>query len=161
MKIRPAKKEDYEIVCKLCKELDDHHAQILPERIQAYNDISRSLEMVDSYILGDDRDLLIAFDDDMAVGFVNLRIETIKNEVMHVGRKFVLVDNIFVSQHRRSKGIGKLLMKHAVSWCNKKGIEKIELQVFNVNSKSIAFYESLGFTPFLTKFESTLANITQ
>ncbi len=158
MNIRRAIKEDYEIVCKLCKELDDHHARILPERIQEYNDIPRSLKMYESYILGDDRDLLIAFDDDIAMGFVNLRIESVEEKVMHVGRKFVLIDNVFVTEQHRSKGIGKLLMSHALSWCENKGIEKIELQVFNVNSQSIAFYQSLGFTPFLTRFESTLTN---
>ncbi|PCK07131.1 MAG: hypothetical protein COA42_15970 [Alteromonadaceae bacterium] len=116
MKIRTAKASDYETVCNLCKELDDYHAQIFPERVKGYDCASRSTEMYRSYIEGDDRDLFIASIDDEPVGFLNLRIEDIPGRVMSAARKFVLVDNIYVSEAYRSTGLGRLLMEHTLSW---------------------------------------------
>ncbi|URZ04268.1 GNAT family N-acetyltransferase [Clostridium felsineum] len=43
------------------------------------------------------------------------------------------------------KGIGSLLLKTVIAWAKKKKIEKIELEVFNDNTRAIELYKKFGF----------------
>lgn len=45
----------------------------------------------------------------------------------------------------RGKGIGKALMRDALQRAKKKGLERVELTVFEKNSPAIALYEQFGF----------------
>jgi ribosomal protein S18 acetylase RimI-like enzyme len=49
-----------------------------------------------------------------------------------------------VSGHRRH-GIGSMLVQHALDAARKRGLERVELEVFASNRDAIAFYERHGF----------------
>ena len=55
------------------------------------------------------------------------------------------INNIFVLEEYRNKGIGKALMKTMINALKEVGITNIQLDTFNKNSKAINFYEELGF----------------
>jgi len=46
----------------------------------------------------------------------------------------------------RGKGLGKQLLEKAIEHAKQNGIEKVELDVFETNTRAIALYEKMGFT---------------
>ncbi|MGC8537513.1 MAG: GNAT family N-acetyltransferase [Candidatus Micrarchaeia archaeon] len=58
---------------------------------------------------------------------------------------FGYIEELFVRKRFRSLGIGKLLVKRVVSWCEKEGCNVIFLTTPKTNRGAIKFYRHLGF----------------
>lgn len=59
--------------------------------------------------------------------------------------KVAELENIFVKEEFRSKGIGKKLMEAFVNWAKELKVDKVAVNVFALNEKAIAFYKREGF----------------
>lgn len=57
------------------------------------------------------------------------------------------LENIFVSEDFRSKGVGKKLMDEFKNWARQLGVDKVAVNVFALNEKGIEFYKREGFLP--------------
>ncbi|MEH6656081.1 GNAT family N-acetyltransferase [Leeuwenhoekiella marinoflava] len=66
------------------------------------------------------------------------------------------IADIIVAPDARGRGIGKLLMNKAEEWTKKSGYNLLTLNVFDDNKKARKLYQSLGFTPDLTKYGKIL-----
>ena len=64
--------------------------------------------------------------------------------------RFAWVSWSFVDAPRRGKGVGKALYAEFERECRRRGIKEVMLDVFEVNAKSRAFHEKLGFAPLLS-----------
>ncbi len=69
----------------------------------------------------------------------------IVDSVAHSGKPFGVVEDVVVSQDWQSRGIGKLMMKFAMSRCKEFGCYKLALSSHLKRPEAHAFYESLGF----------------
>ena len=66
---------------------------------------------------------------------------------------------VCVAKDYWGKGIGKHLMKTAISWADSTGITKISLNVLETNVHAIRMYESLGFeTEGISKADKRLSD---
>ncbi len=63
----------------------------------------------------------------------------------HDGRRGYIYHAVVKSNYRRF-GIGKKLVKEAITALEREGINKVALVVFSNNQEGNAFWESLGFT---------------
>lgn len=52
------------------------------------------------------------------------------------------------------KGIGKILMKECIKWCEDNGFEQLELGVVSDNEAALSLYKAFGFEIFGTKKHS-------
>jgi ribosomal protein S18 acetylase RimI-like enzyme len=83
---------------------------------------------------------LIAEVDGVRVGEVSLRRGS------RAAFKHSAVLGISVAREWRHKGIGSVLMQHAIEWAKAKGaLRRIELYVFATNRLAIRLYERCGF----------------
>lgn len=55
------------------------------------------------------------------------------------------VDDVYVVQEHRSRGIGKALVERVKSWSREKGATGVSLQVAAANERGRDFYRDLGF----------------
>lgn len=62
-----------------------------------------------------------------------------------VPRRFVMVSSIVVRSDCQNQDIGRRLMDKMDEWAATKGTPSIELNVYEFNSKAMAFYQSLGY----------------
>lgn len=153
MEITHATELDFEAVSELFRGLDTHHATLLPERVKSASELPRSNGELSAYITGDDKAMLLAKEAGSIIGFANLAIFDIAETASRVGRRFAHLDNMYVLPASRRAGVATALIHEAVNWCAQRGITKMELQVYNANSDALAFYESLGFAPYLSRME--------
>lgn len=59
--------------------------------------------------------------------------------------RYAELDNMFVAEKFRSKGIGEKLVKEFLGWCKEKKADCISVNASIQNEKAIKFYRSLGF----------------
>lgn len=63
------------------------------------------------------------------------------------GRAGIYLEDLFVDDAMRGKGIGKALLRHLARRCVKEGLPRLQWWVLDWNAPSIAFYKSLGAVP--------------
>ncbi|MCW3110296.1 MAG: family N-acetyltransferase [Segetibacter sp.] len=153
LEIVVAEKIHYNALNEMFKELDHYHFLLCPERVNEYTQTARTIEQLNSYTLEQGKILFIARIGEDYVGFINLKIEIIESSYLSVGRKFFLIDNIFVCDNYRNRGVATYLVNHAKEWCLEQGVNKIELQVFSSNTSALQFYESIGFNLLSVRME--------
>lgn len=64
-----------------------------------------------------------------------------------LGRPGIYLEDLFVTQASRGKGLGKAMILHLASRAYKEGFGRLEWSVLNWNISSIEFYHSLGAKP--------------
>jgi len=91
----------------------------------------------------DDKLVLVAVKGTDIVGFLTAMITT--TLPIFVERNYGLLNDMFVKQEYRGKGIGKRLLMTATEWFKQKHMRRLELRVDARNSEAISFYEAHGF----------------
>ena len=64
---------------------------------------------------------------------------------MMTGLKHGYVYDVFVKEEFRGRGIGKMLLEKAESYCRKRGYSRILLMVSVSNQAAISLYDNIGF----------------
>jgi GNAT superfamily N-acetyltransferase len=94
-------------------------------------------------------------EDDKIVGMCTVgRVDGISEH----GRPFAVIENILVERSKRSKGIGKKLINHAIKITEQWNCYKVILETGSKKEWKLAFYEKCGFirgekTAFIKRFE--------
>ena len=141
MNIRKAEKEDIKDIQDLRYLLAKHDKSLgldIVETKWGYTEVGKKdLE----YFLNEQY-IYVAEEKEKIVGFITAEI--FKKKVWYTVQ-LGSINNIFVLEEYRNKGIGKALMKTAINALKEVGITNIQLDTYNKNSNAIKFYEGLGF----------------
>ena len=141
MNIRKAEKEDIKDIQDLRYLLAKHDKSLgldIVETKWGYTDVGKKdLE----YFLNEQY-IYVAEENEKIVGFITAEI--FKKKAWYTVQ-LGSINNIFVLEEYRNKGIGKALMKTAIDALKEVGITNIQLDTYNKNSNAIKFYEGLGF----------------
>jgi len=100
--------------------------------------------------------VLIAIVDDKIVGYL---CGGLKQKKVESCRNLLIVaelENTFVLDEFRSKGIGKQLYSKFMEWCKMQNVEKIRVGVFAQNELAIKFYRNNNFKDYTLILESDL-----
>lgn len=143
MIIRNFAKEDLFQVLELCREVRQHHIDILGGYFTEQDDNFEQMAFLDS--LEDENTIaLVAEENEIICGYLLADIKTapylIAPHIAHIG-------NFGVKKEIRHQGIGKKLMNSFLEICQKRNIDEIRLGVYNKNIDSYKFYENYGFEP--------------
>lgn len=143
MKIRKFAKEDLPEVLELCREVRQHHIDVLNGYFKEQNDEFEQMPFLESLENGK----IVAFvaeEDNKVVGYL---LGEFKNAPYLVHPDIAHISNFGVSKNHRSKGIGKALMNVFYELCKENKICEIRLGVYNQNISAYKFYENYGFEP--------------
>jgi GNAT superfamily N-acetyltransferase len=81
----------------------------------------------------------------------------IMDNIAHCGARSAVLEDVVVEEQLRGKGIGRQMIRHAVSLCRGKGCYKITLSSNRNRASAHRFYESLGFALHGYSFSMTIA----
>jgi GNAT superfamily N-acetyltransferase len=74
---------------------------------------------------------------------------------LEFGGRFALLDELFVEEQWRGRGLGSEALAFMERWCGGQGISALRLEVGNENLRALALYQGAGFRVldrhFLTK----------
>jgi GNAT superfamily N-acetyltransferase len=154
MRIRKAEGKDVPQVVELWKEMMDFHRG----RDSFFSRADKGHEEFARYVLENlelpDRVVLIADDGGTVVGFCSAVVMEYP-PVFRI-KRFGFIQDMAVTDARRGEGIGRELCKNIMDWFAINGVSRVELHAATTNEVSTAFWESMGFKPFLYKMAKTI-----
>jgi diamine N-acetyltransferase len=84
---------------------------------------------------------------DEAIGYVLAVLRERPANPFTKAARWIELDQICVLDEARGLGAGRLLATSVVDWARDRGVELLELSVWDFNAGARAFFDSLGFTP--------------
>ena len=159
IQIRPATRDDYTQVCTLISALDAHHVDLLPDKFRPSGAPDATFCSQDVYLaeLNDEKiALFVAESEEKLLGFIKVYEKSTPENPILVPKRFLLLDNLYVSEQNRGQGIAQALYKKVNHWAKNREIDTIQLNVYAKNKKAVDFYDKLGFTPSSTTYEKNI-----
>ena len=132
--IREATEADVPLILQFIRDLADYER--LADRVVATE------EMLRRTLFGSPRfaEVLIAEEDGAPAGFALF----FHNYSTFLGQPGIYLEDLFVRQEMRGRGIGKGLLARLARIARERGCGRVEWAVLDWNAPSIAFYRSIG-----------------
>lgn len=146
--IREGKLEDFEQMNELFEELDRYHRVNLPNIFKQGKIVGRDIEHIENMCQNSDCEIFVAECEGKLLGMAEVIKKRTVPYPLKKDREWVVLDTIIVKKEYRDIGIGKMLFDTILDWTKEKGVNRIEINVYEFNESAIGFYESLGFENF-------------
>lgn len=160
-RIRRAKPQDYEALCRLFEPLDEIHRDRLPHIFRKPTGPPRAREYIEGLLEDPQVCFLLVEVGGQPVGFVNGLLRDTPPIELLVPTRLAIVDAIFVDPQFRGMGLGRGLMKELEIWAARAGAEYLELNVYEFNASAVRFYERLGYNALSRRMRKGLHGISQ
>ena len=135
--IRQADLEDLPVILELIKALAEY------EHLSGEVVATEELLEVTLFGLNSPAEVQIAFDKKQTLGFA-LYFRTFST---FLGRPGIYLEDLYVRESARGKGVGKALMRRTAQRTMEIGGGRLEWSVLNWNEPSIKFYQKMGASP--------------
>jgi len=135
--IRKADLEDLPVILELIKALAEY------EHLSGEVVATEELLEVTLFGLNSPAEVQIAFDKKQTLGFA-LYFRTFST---FLGRPGIYLEDLYVRESARGKGVGKALMRRTAQRTMEIGGGRLEWSVLNWNEPSIKFYQKMGASP--------------
>lgn len=136
-RLRPATPDDVPLITSLIHELAE------------YEQLAHSCVADDASVrenLFGERpaaEVVLSFIEDEPAGFALF----FENYSTHLSRRGMHLEDLYVREHLRGKGIGKLLLAHLASVAIERGYGRMEWAVLRWNESAIRVYDAIGAEP--------------
>lgn len=144
MNVEILETKDYGLLAKMNEEVQTFHHQTYPDIFKPYNKeaianfFKTSLEQ-------DNAKAFIAKEKEVVFGYALAFIIDFAENPFQYSRKYILLDQLLVSENYRAKGIGRLLLDAIFSFAQSNKINTIELNHWTHNSSARSFFKKCGF----------------
>lgn len=88
--------------------------------------------------------VLLAEKDGAVMGFVSVFMEDTGEKAHRVAQRYGTLENIYVQEEYRRKGVGTALFQSAWDWAKAGGAASMHLMTLAENTRAKTFYESMG-----------------
>lgn len=137
IRIIPFAYKHAQVFSKLRNEIDKEAAHVLAKKDERQEN---AFHVIVRLLVSQRRTVtFLAFDDNFAVGYVNVVFPRFKKLR---GNAYL---TIAVREIYRGKGIGNSLMERAENYARERGVRRMELEVFGKNEVAIELYKRRGY----------------
>ena len=144
-KFRKAVPQDLEGVYKIFSLAGDQHRQAHPEIFQQTFDSKDAKEYLLSSIKSTDAVIFLAMNSSDIIGAILAWVRQTPENSALLPITYVSVEKLIVVENIRRQGVGKALMEHVHRWAKDRGIQQIQLTVWDFNKSAQDFYNNLGY----------------
>ena len=144
MVVRLAEQRELDQINRLRKEVNDLHVAGKPEFFK--KGFTEELKDYIYEIWNDEKkDIVVAVIDDNIVGYGIVSQVHKKETPFMYERNYLYIDEFCVDENHRREGIASKLVDYIVEYAKEKGIQRIELNMWEFNEDALLFYEKVGF----------------
>ena len=135
--IRLAGVDDVSEIFVLIKELADY--------VRLLDQVIATEELLEETLFGENSnvEVLLAYDENQILGFA-LYFKTYST---FLGRQGIYLEDLFVREFARGKGIGQALLQRIAKCVMEMGGGRLEWSVLDWNESAISFYKKIGAVP--------------
>ena len=144
--IRRASPKDYGGLCGIFAEVDALHREALPHVFREPRGPARTRAYILGVLADEDATILVAQSGEDIVGLVKVNIREALDYSIMVPRRYAEISSLVVKESVRRLGVGRALMEEAHRWARDKGVNQVELTVWEFNQGARIFYEPLGYS---------------
>ena len=149
MKIRDARGPDREAIVAMWRELMAHHRAQDSRFLVAPDGERRYSRHIQEMMRSRDARVLVAETVERSPICGYLVVELQERPPMAMPGVYGFLSDIYVLESARRQGVGRLLFAEAQRWLTVRKAVAIELYVAEANPAAAAFWQALGFDPFL------------
>lgn len=147
MKTRLGRREDIKEIVGYLKEMWMMHAKMEPEYVSAKKIGAYTPERIKRYLKdcfnGSKKSfLLIAEEDWEMAGF--LKVDIVKIQSFFVETRVAYLDDVYVLEKYRGRGVTRELVQEAKRLAKKRGIKWLEARIYEFNKPAQKTFEKLG-----------------
>lgn len=144
VEIRDAQEGDIQAIIKLRKQIDDLHAQLMPDLFSSTYMYSE--EDVRAYFRAEKSRVIVVEDPDttQVAAYAVLNTERLEARSIFKSKSTIYVNDLCVRDDVRGKGIGRALMEYIIMYAKESNVDTVELHVFASNEPAVRLYESMG-----------------
>ncbi|CAN5669938.1 GNAT family N-acetyltransferase [soil metagenome] len=133
-RLRPASRDDVPLITKLIHELAEY------EKL-AHTCVADDTSVAEN-IFGPNpaAEVVLAFIEDEPAGFALF----FENYSTHLSRRGMHLEDLYVREHLRGRGIGRMLLSHLAAVAIERGYGRMEWAVLRWNESAIRVYDAIG-----------------
>ena len=146
--------EDVEEIVELLRQVHEEHRQRRPQWFKPF-DRTAALEGQRFLLSRDGAQMFVAHVESLCVGYALLCERVREEDAFRYASRSLVVDQMAVSSMHRRQGIGTLLMGRVRDEAARRGMPRVELNVYTDNGDARRFYEAQGFVRFREGMESS------
>ena len=143
--VREATDQDVEALLRMFVEAHQPHLEAMPHVFKGMDDIASIRGFLLDLIERADSGVFVAELDGNPVGCLWMTEQQTPEWTILVPRRYAMIGNVVVGAQVRRRGIGRALLDQAHRWATDRGIDEVELNVYEFNTGAIALYERLGY----------------
>ena len=152
--IRKAEMKDLDAVNELRRQVNELHVQGRPEIFKpGFGPELRDHALI--YLTSENNEIFVDEEDGRLAGMIMVDYFSKPETPYSMARDFCHIAEICVDSDHRRQGVAHRLMERVKEEAKKRGMTRIELDVWAFND-AIRFYEAEGFRTFRTFFEMDL-----
>ena len=152
MNIRHANPTDSHLLSTLCLDVQrlhaEHHADIF--KMPVHEDFAKAF--FDELLTDETTSIFIAEIEQEALGYVVCKLTERQESPFTYARRFLMIDQIGVRPAARGWGVGAALIQRAEELAKELGVQRIQLDSWDFNSRAHQFFERVGFRRFIFRF---------
>ena len=136
-RLRPATREDVPLISQLIRELAEY------EKL-AHTCVADDASVAEN-LFGEDpaAEVVLAFLGDELAGFALF----FENYSTHLSRRGMHLEDLYVREHLRGRGVGRMLLAHLASISIERGYGRMKWEVLRWNESAIRVYDAIGAEP--------------
>lgn len=158
MKIRPATREDTNVLAALKQTVHDLHATTRPDFFKFHTDEGAKAEFEQLFERENVR-ILLASSERTPIGYMVLFIVNRPEDALRMARKTLYIDQISVKEEYQGRGCGKALIEAAKALARESKLDRVELDFWSFNERARRFFASQGFVTITEKMALELEPI--
>lgn len=151
--IRKATIKDLETLQSFYKKLSLFESQFTDEFNEDWAYGKKGKRFFEKLLTGRNAFALVTEDNGEMVGYASV---SIKKTTFRKRSKLAVLEQLFVNDDYRGKGVGTLLMQEVKRKLKAREVPRLQLYAVKSNEKAIDFYKKNGFIEFLSVLETDL-----